>query len=90
MSMDWFKRWEAFAKQEEKSVNPGPINSKYDLTKIMVSKNLVQFGEIEYFFTDYHLKDGAKEDVHYKVLDEETWKFLQAKYEGVSIPRLSI
>ena len=56
----------------------------------MVSRNLVQFGEIEYFYTDYNLKDGAKEDVHYKVLDDETWKFLFARYGGVSIPRLSI
>ena len=56
----------------------------------MVGRNLVQFGDVEYFFTDYNLKDGAKEDVHYKVLDDETWKFLHARYEGTSIPRLSI
>ena len=56
----------------------------------MVGRTLVQFGDVEYFFTDYNLKDGAKEDVHYKVLDDETWKFLHARYEGTSIPRLSI
>ena len=56
----------------------------------MVGRNLVQFGDVEYFYTDYNLKDAAKEDVHYKVLDDETWKFLYARYEGTSIPRLSI
>jgi hypothetical protein len=88
--MEWFQRWEAFAKQEEKAANPGPVNSKADLGKIMVGRNLAQFGDVEYFFTDYNLKDGAKEDVHYKVLDDEAWKFLHSRYGGTSIPRLSI
>jgi hypothetical protein len=56
----------------------------------VVNGNLVEFGELEYFFTDYHLKDAAKEDFHFKVLDAETWKYLFARYEGQSIPRLSI
>lgn len=37
-----------------------------------------------------HLKDSCKEDVHYKVVDEETWLYLYNKYGGDSVPRLSI
>jgi hypothetical protein len=37
-----------------------------------------------------HLKDSCKEDIHYKVVDEETWLYLVDKYGGDSIPRLSI
>ena len=60
------------------------------MIKIAVTKNLVEFGDLEYFFTDYNLKDGAKEDVHFKVLDEASWNYLFSKYNGQSIPRLSI
>ena len=74
--MEWYKRWEAFAKREDKAENPGQINAIPDLTRIMVTRSLVEFGDLEHFFTDYNLKDGAKEDVHYKVFDEATWKYL--------------
>jgi hypothetical protein len=40
----------------------------------------MQFGDLEHYFTDYNLKDGAKEDVHYKILDEKTWNYLYSKY----------
>jgi len=50
--MEWYKRWEAFAKQEEKAENPGQINAIPDLTRIVVARNLIEFGDLEHFFTD--------------------------------------
>ena len=37
-----------------------------------------------------HLKDGVKEDLHYKVVDETVWQFLFERYGGEDLPRLSI
>lgn len=37
-----------------------------------------------------HLKDSCKEDINFKVVDEETWNYLFNKYGGDSVPRLSI
>ena len=31
-----------------------------------------------------------KEDIHFKVLDNETWNYLFQIYGGVDVPRLSI
>lgn len=38
----------------------------------------------------YHLKSSAKEDIHYKVVDDKTWKFLFDRYGGNDLPRMSI
>lgn len=67
--MEWYARWEAYVKQEENADSPGPINSDSQLQRLFVTRDLVLFGELDYFFTDFNLKDGAKEEVHYKVLD---------------------
>ena len=80
VSMDWYQRWEAYSKDQENAVFPGPINSNADLKKLIVTQDLLQFGDLEHYFTDYNLKDGAKEDVHYKILDEKTWNYLYSKY----------
>lgn len=44
----------------------------------------------DYWKGNYHLKDGIKEDVHYKVVDDITWRFLYEIYGGTDMPRLSI
>lgn len=39
----------------------------------------------------YHLKDGLKENVDYKVLDHATWTYLKSIYGAVyDIPRFSV
>lgn len=42
-------------------------------------------------YNNYYLKDGLKENSHYKVLDHATWSYLKSLYGAVNdIPRFSI
>lgn len=36
----------------------------------------------DFFYRQIHLKDACREDIHYKVIDEETWQYLYARYGG--------
>ncbi len=56
----------------------------------MITRDLLQLGSVENLQQNWHLKDGMKEDVHFKVLDDDTWHFLFSRYSGTDIPRLSI
>ena len=51
---------------------PGPINTKEDLKNLIVDMNVNVFdlGMQDYFYRMRHLKDNAKEEIHYKVLDD--------------------
>ena len=51
---------------------------------------LLEVGCTDFFSQTWHLKNGLKEDVHYKVFDDATWNFLHSKYSGTDMPRLSI
>jgi hypothetical protein len=44
----------------------------------------------DYFYCDLHLKDSCKEDIHYKVVDEQVWNYLWRIYGGDQVPRLSL
>lgn len=61
-----------------------------DLKQIVHTRDLLEIGCVDFFSQSWHLKDGLKEDVHYKVFDDATWHFLYSKYGGTDLPRLSI
>lgn len=51
---------------------PGPINNKEDLLNLIVdvNTNVFDLGVQDYFYKMRHLKDSAKEEIHYKVVDD--------------------
>jgi len=94
ISIQWFNRWKAYttSSSEEGAADlqhPGPINTVADIKDLLVRKDLFEHKH-DYFYGNLHLKDTCKEDVHYKVVDEQTWLYLYQKYGGDSVPRLSI
>jgi len=41
-------------------------------------------------FNNFYLKPGKKENQDYKVVDQEAWKMLSARYAGIALRRYSI
>ena len=80
VSMDWYKRWQNYCNpkdddSDEEIVEPGPINGKSDVKGILhLPSNL--FESDDHFYRWLHLKDATKENIHYKVLDQDTFNYL--------------
>lgn len=74
VSVEWFNRWKLYCcSQDSNPVHPGQINQRNDIKQLIFTNNLIQLGTLDYFYNSLHLKDTAKEDVHYKVFDEQLW-----------------
>jgi len=74
ISVEWFNRWKLYCcSQEGDPVHPGQINQKNDIKQLIFTNNLISLGTLDYFYNSLHLKDTAKEDIHYKVVDEHVW-----------------
>ena len=87
VSVTWFKKWQVYtSSHDEDADHPGSIND--DFATLCVAKELLL--NSDQFFGSNFLKDGMREDIHYKVLDDQTWRFLHERYGGIDVPRLSI
>lgn len=105
ITIGWFTAWQKYtgcfkvdAGSDEEPVSkddiilgpyPGPINNTNDMKTLFINDpNILHFTED--FSGNLHLKTGKKEEVHYKVVDQEVWNILHAQYGGCQIPRLSV
>lgn len=68
VEMDWFKLWQAYASSPDNNQPPGQINNFDNIKHLLITKDILIHSDN--WMGNYHFKDSAKEDVHFKVLDD--------------------
>lgn len=67
VSVAWFKKWQVYTStKDQDEEHPGPINEDFDF--LCVPKD--QILSVDPFYGNTFLKDGIREEIHYKVLDD--------------------
>ena len=70
VSVSWFNKWKHYTSaHDEDADHPGPINSDFATLCVAQEHIIAQ----DKFYGSLFLKDGMREDIHYKVLDDQTW-----------------
>lgn len=95
ISIKWFKRWLEYIKKpvkgEDSEPHPGIINTTADLKSIIDLEKVDRLALNPDFIPDLHLKQTAKEEVDYKIVDQAVWDLLVARYGFVyDLPRISV
>jgi len=70
--------------------HPGPINSEREVMALGCDTEKKVLVTSQDYFGSFYLKDGKKEDVDFKVVDEQVWEILYNKYGGKELRRKSI
>ena len=81
VAMDLYKRWQTYCNSaDSEAKRPGFINEKQDLKNLLNISQSTFESNNDFFYRKFHLKDSAKEDVNYKVLDQKTFNYLFHRY----------
>ena len=81
ISIKWYQKWQSYINSN--GSHPGLINTREDLDSILDAPNMdrmVVWPERKDTASNLRIKNGCKEDVHYKILCHQAWKVLNKRF----------